>query len=110
MAWLANVLMVKILLVSCILPELLDLLNFARELVGECLFQGLQCSKSWQLDKSRIGNNLNNMTNLGLAGRVAAQTIEGNGLHDRLTGEGGGTKNRSSDSQGRSHVESNNLC
>lgn len=98
-----------IIRVSCILPELLDLLNLAREIVGECLLQGLHSSKSCQLDKSRSRSNLDDTTNLGLAGRVAAQTIEGNGLHDRLTGERGGSKNRSSDSQGRSHVESNNL-
>jgi hypothetical protein len=45
-------------------------------------------------------------TYLGLAG-VAAQAIEGSGLHHRLSSQGGRAKGRSSESERGSHFESN---
>lgn len=49
-------------------------------------------------------------TNLGLAGRVAAQAIEGSRLNNRLSGNGGGTESRGAQSQGGSHGECEQLA
>lgn len=74
-----------------ILPELLHLLNLCGELLGEGLFEGLDHLTS-EADMATVRGS----AHLGLAGRVAAQAIEGRGLHDRLRGEGGGAESRSS--------------
>jgi hypothetical protein len=43
-------------------------------------------------------------TNLGLAGRVAAQAIEGSGLYNRLTSKSAGAESRGTESKCGSHI------
>lgn len=92
-----------------ILAKLLDLLDLTGELVGEGLLQGLYHDEEALLagisgwDRGRLGGMT---TYLGLAG-VAAQAIEGSGLHHRLSSQGGRAKGRSSESERGSHFESN---
>ena len=83
------------------LPELLDLLDLGGELLSESLLQGLE-NQVALVQESR-SNRYPGLTNLGLAGRVATQAIEGSRLNSRLCGDGGGTKGRSAQSQGGSH-------
>jgi hypothetical protein len=64
-----------------LLSELLDLLELAGKLVGEGLFKGL-----------------------GLAGRVAAQAVEGNRLNNRLASKSAGAESRGTKSECRSHI------
>lgn len=48
-------------------------------------------------------------TNLGLAGRVAAQAIEDSRLNDRLASKSAGAEGRGAKSERGSHIGSNNL-
>jgi hypothetical protein len=63
------------------LSELLDFLELTREFVGKGVLE-----------------------RLGLAGRVAAQAIEGSGLYNRLTSKSAGAESRGTESKCGSHI------
>lgn len=86
---------------GCILAELLDLLELSREVVGKGILEGLYIRKK----KDQLAKQINQYqsykparTYLGLASRLGAQTVEGSGLHSRLSSQRG-TKSRGSKTQ-----------
>lgn len=93
---------------SVVLAKLLDFLELSGELLGEGLLKGLEgVFESVQL--SMAATDVRSATDLGLAGRVAAQAVEGSGLNNGLSSHAAGAKSRGSKSQGGSHCEKDKL-